>query len=299
MLADVSPTGGAAAVPAEVLIGAPAGPAVDVRADLPPTLRKAAADVADLLADVCRVAVAFSGGVDSSVMVALAARAVGVDATVAVLGVSPSLAADEHLNAVSTASALGVRLVEVATQEMDDPRYVANAGDRCYFCKYELYTRTFLDVVSREQVDVLLNGDTADDRGRTDRPGAGAAVQLGVRSLLAEAGLGKPEVRALARSMGIPTWDKPAAPCLASRIPTGQPVTIEGLRAVDRAEAAVRGLGIREVRVRHHGTLARVELTSSGHEGLADPDRRDLLTAAVRRIGFAEVEIDPVPLHRS
>lgn len=273
-------------------------PAVDVQAELPDALDLAATRIADLLAGFSRVAVAFSGGVDSSVMVALAARAVGLDGAVAVLGVSPSLAVDEHSGAVSTASAIGVALVEVRTQEMDDPRYVDNAGDRCYFCKHELYTRTFLEVVRRERVDVLLNGDTADDLIRSDRPGRRAAAEFGVRSLLAEAGLGKLEVRTLARLMGIPTWDKPAAPCLASRIPVHQPVTIDRLQAVDRAESALRAQGLREVRVRHHGARARVELTPSGQAMIADPVRRTQARAAVQDSGFSAVDFDPVPLRR-
>lgn len=271
---------------------------MDLHARLPVRLQAAAAGTAELLRPYRRVAVAFSGGVDSSVMVALAARVVGRDRAIAVLGVSPSLAADEHANALSTARTIGVRLVEVGTREMDDPRYVANAGDRCYFCKHELYTRTLLEVSSCERVDVLLNGDTADDLVRRDRPGRLAATELGVRSPLAEVGLAKRDVREIARLMGIPTWDKPAAPCLASRIPVRQPVTIDGLAAVDRAESALRAQGLREVRVRHHGTRARVELASEGHDDLSRDGRFEQVAAAVRGSGFAEVEIDPVPLRR-
>lgn len=272
----------------------------DPAARLTDDVAAAAERVGECLSGLRRVAVAFSGGVDSSVMTALAMRTLGADQVVAVLGVSPSLAESERVGAARTATALGVRLVEMATYELDDPRYVANAGNRCYFCKSELYTRAFLSVVAAEKVDALLNGDNADDVLRADRPGRRAALEQGVRSPLAEARIDKTTVRSLARAMAVPTWDKPAAPCLASRIPVRRAVTIEVLSAVERSEAELRALGLAEVRVRHHGALARIELTATGHATLTSSG--DALAGrvrdAVRAAGFAEVEIDPVPLRR-
>lgn len=258
----------------------------------------AADGVANVLAGTRSVAVAFSGGVDSSVVVALAGRALGREAVVAVLGVSPSLATDERVMARETAADLGVRLVEVVTYEMDDPRYVANAGDRCYFCKHELYTRSFVEVVAREGVELLVNGETADDARRSDRPGRRAAEELGVRSPLAEAGIGKQTVRAVARALGLNVWDKPAAPCLASRIPVHQPVTIGGLARVERAERELHALGLQELRVRHLGSLARLELSAAGHAALADAVFAEAVRACVLGSGYDEVEIASAPLRR-
>ncbi|WP_199522517.1 ATP-dependent sacrificial sulfur transferase LarE [Geodermatophilus marinus] len=276
----------------------------DAARPLPPGPLAAAAErFTRALGDAGTVAVAFSGGVDSSVVVALAARALGRDGVVAVLGVSPSLAADEHASARATAAQVGVRLVEVRTLELDDPRYVANAGDRCYFCKHELYTRSFAEVVRAQGVDLLLNGDTADDAVRGDRPGSRAAAELGVRRPLAEAGIGKRAVRELARALGLAVWDKPSAPCLASRIPVHTPVTIGDLGRVERAEAGLRRLGLRELRVRHLGARARVELAAEGQAALADPAFAEAVRAAVRAGGsdaggYDEVEIAAAPLRR-
>jgi uncharacterized protein len=270
----------------------------DVHGVLPPDLAEAADRVAATLHGSARVAVAFSGGVDSSTVLALAARALGRDSVVAVLGVSPSLADGERASAHRTAGGLRVRLVEVDTYEMNDPGYVANAGDRCYFCKHELYTRSFAEVVTREGADLLVNGDTADDAGRTDRPGRRAAEELGVRSPLAEAGIGKVTVRRLARSLGLATWDKPSAPCLASRIPVHTPVTIGGLARVEGAETRLRALGLRDLRVRHLGRLARLELDDQGHVALRDGEFAAAVRESLVSSGYDEVEIAPHPLRR-
>jgi uncharacterized protein len=268
------------------------------RPALPADLAEAAGRVAATLHGHDRVAVAFSGGVDSSTVLALAARTLGRDGVVAVLGVSPSLAADERATALRTAERLRIRLVEVDTYEMDDPGYVANAGDRCYFCKHELYSRSFTQVVVRERADLLVNGDTADDAVRTDRPGRRAAEELGVRSPLAEAGIGKATVRRLARALGLAVWDKPSAPCLASRIPVHTPVTIGDLARVERAETRLRALGLRELRVRHRGPLARLELADEGHAALRDEAFAQAVRDSVLSSGYARLEIAPHPLRR-
>jgi uncharacterized protein len=273
-------------------------PDVDLHAPLAGASARGAAAFSSALGPVTSVAVAFSGGVDSSVTAALAARVVGCDAVVAIIGVSPSLAADELVQARRTARAIGVELVEVATYEMDDERYVANAGNRCYFCKHELYTRAFADAVTARACDVLVNGDTADDHASGDRPGRRAAVELGVRSPLAEAGIDKSTVRELARALGLPVWDKPSAPCLASRVPVHTPVTIEGLGRIERAESSLRDLGLRVLRVRHRGPDARVELGEADLAAVQGRALRARVVAAVRAAGYDHVDVAPVPLRR-
>jgi len=272
---------------------------VDVHRVLPPDLAVAADRVVNAFHDVARVAVAFSGGVDSSTVLALAIRAKGTDGVVAVLGVSPSLSVDERAAAHRTAGALAVRLVEVDTHEMDDPDYIANAGDRCYFCKRELYTRSFVEVVGQQGAELLVNGDTADDHARADRPGRRAAEELGVRSPLAEAGIGKATGRRMAHALGLETWDKPSAPCLASRIPVHTPVTIRGLGQVERAETRLRALGLRDLRVRHFGRLARLELAADGHRAMRDGRLAAEVRDCVLSSGYDELEIAPEPLRRS
>lgn len=243
-------------------------------------------------------AVAFSGGVDSSVVLALLARALSPEEVTAVLGVSPSLAAAERRGAHAVAADLGVRLVEVRTREIEDERYVANDAARCYFCKHELYSRSLLEVVSDLGVDLFANGDTADDVVRDDRPGKVAARELGVRSPLAEAGLGKREVRLIAKDLGLPVWDKPSSPCLASRIPRSVPVTVTRLRAVERAELGLRALGFRQVRVRHGGDVGVVELGVDELARCEDPSVRARVGDAVRGAGFGVVDLRSEPLVR-
>lgn len=268
------------------------------RMHLPARLDASARAFSARVADADAVAVAFSGGVDSSVTVALAVRALGRERVVAVLGVSPSLSEIERRQAHVTARALGVECREVSTFELDDPDYVANRGNRCYFCKHELYTRAFGDGVRDLGCDVFVNGDTADDERAGDRPGRRAAAELGVRSPLAEAGIGKEIVRDLARALGLQVWDKPSAPCLASRVPVNTPVTRDRLAQVERAEAGLRALGLRNLRVRHQGATARIEL---GAEDLHTVESRGL-AAVVRRAaadaGYDDAVIADAPLRR-
>lgn len=236
--------------------------------------------------------VAFSGGVDSAVVLAVAARTLGTGAVVALLGVSASLAASERTIARDVAANLGVRLVEVATRELDDPAYRRNEADRCFHCKNELFTRIDDGVAADLGLRTIAYGHNADDALRPDRPGAAAAVSHGVIAPLAQAGLGKADVRRLARHLGLSVADKPAAPCLASRIPHRTEVTPERLRQVERAEEAVRALGLGDVRVRHHGDVARVELAPSGLERAVAPGVREALVAGVRAAGFRYVTLD-------
>ena len=258
----------------------------------PWTVERAVTAVSASLHGVQRLGVAFSGGVDSSVLLALAARALGDEAVVALLGVSPSLAAQERRAAHEVARQVGVPLVEVVTHEGDRPEYQANGPDRCFYCKEELFSRIDDEVASRYQLDAIAYGENADDARRLDRPGARAAVEHRVLRPLAEAGMTKFAVRTVARDLGLTVADKPAAPCLASRIPHHHPVTPAKLSQIERAEAALRQLGFGDLRVRHHDEVARVELPPADLvRAVLDPLRSDML-AAVRGAGFRFVTLD-------
>lgn len=239
-----------------------------------------------------RLGVAFSGGVDSSALLALAVRALGGDRVLAILGVSPSLAADEREAAHAVAAHIGVPLVEVATREGENPAYRANGPDRCFHCKDELFTRISDDVAVRFGLTAIAYGENADDAARPDRPGSAAATRHEVLRPLAAAGLTKADVRAVARALDLPCADKPAAPCLASRIPHFQEVTPEKLRQVDRAEAALRALGFSDSRVRHHGDVARIELPGPDLVRAVAPGMREDVLRAVRSAGFRFVAVD-------
>lgn len=265
---------------------------------LPESLEDRARRFAQPIAHIQKVAVAFSGGVDSSLVLALAVRAKGRDRVLAVLGVSPSLAERERREAHRVAGIIGVPLVEVYPQEMSDPRYVANDGRRCYFCKYELYSRSMADAVAANGADGLINGDTADDLLRGDRPGKEAAVELGVRSPLAEAGIGKAMVREFARELGLPVWDKPSSPCLASRIPQAVPVTIGRLREVEKAEDGLRDMGLRELRVRHRNESAVVQLGQRDLERTRDQGTAKRMEQVVLAAGFKSMQLSSEPLMR-
>lgn len=262
-------------------LGARTGPADDVGGAL-----RAATGPAG------RLGVAFSGGVDSSVLLALAVRALGAARVVAVLGVSPSLAADERLAAHAVAAFVGVPVVEVETREGERAAYRANGPDRCYHCKDELFARIEESVAVRHDLRAVAYGENADDARRPDRPGSLAAGEHGVLRPLADAGLDKAAVREIARALRLPCADKPAAPCLASRIPHHEVVDPAKLRQVEAAEAGLRGLGFADCRVRHHGDVARVEVAAADLvAAVADPLRTQVLDA-VRAAGFRFVALD-------
>jgi pyridinium-3,5-biscarboxylic acid mononucleotide sulfurtransferase len=248
--------------------------------------------LARLLADVNRLGVAYSGGVDSSVLMSLAARLLGPANVVALLGVSPSLASDERAGAHEVAAAVGVPLVEVATHEGDVAAYRRNGPDRCFHCKDELFSRISDEVVDRLGLDAVAYGENADDARRPDRPGSRAATAHAVLRPLADLGLTKADVRALARELGLPNADKPAAPCLASRIPHYAEVDPAKLAQVEAAEHALRTLGFVDCRVRHHGDIARVELPEEDLVHAVSPSVRGPVIAAVRAAGFRFVTID-------
>jgi uncharacterized protein len=239
-----------------------------------------------------RLGVAFSGGVDSGLLLALAVRALGPGRVVGVIGVSPSLAADERRGAHDVAAHIGAPVVEVATHEGDNPAYRANGPDRCFHCKDELFTRISDEVVRSQCLAAVAYGENADDARRPDRPGSRAATEHGVLRPLAAAGLTKEDVRELARALGLPNADKPAAPCLASRIPHFSVVDPAKLAQIEQLERALRGLGFADCRVRHHDQVARVELSEPDlQRAMAAPVRGALRQAGVDA-GFTFVAVD-------
>jgi len=237
------------------------------------------------------VLVGFSGGVDSAYLACVAVEVLGVDHALAVIGRSASYPAAQWATARAVADRFGVPVLEIDTDEMSDPRYAANPTNRCYFCKTELWSK--LVPVARERgLAAIIDGTNADDLGDW-RPGAQAAREAGVRSPLAELGFAKDDIRSLSRARGIPTWAQPSSPCLSSRLPYGTAVTAARLLEVERAEAAVRALGIGgDLRVRYHGDTARVELSRDELAHWLVPDRAARLAAAVRAAGFARVTLD-------
>ena len=239
-----------------------------------------------------RVAIGFSGGVDSSYLGAVAVDAIGAGNTLAIIGRSASLAGREEDHAATVAREIGIPIHEVETGELSDPRYAANPTNRCYFCKTVLW-HTLTPLAASLGFGTLVDGTNADDL-QDYRPGGRAAVEQGIASPLAEVGMTKSEIREMARGRGWSWWDRPASPCLASRLPYGTAVTEDRLRQVETAEAALRDLGVRgNLRVRHHGELARVEIDRDALPQWQGSDRLAKLTAAVRAAGFGQVELDP------
>lgn len=239
-----------------------------------------------------RVAIGFSGGVDSAYLAAVTLEALGPEHCLALIGRSASLAGSEEDHAARVAREIGLPILELDTGELSDPRYAANPANRCYFCKSILWT-TLLPIARERGFETLVDGTNADDL-LDYRPGGRAAVEQGVSSPLADAGLTKAEIRERARARGWPWWDRPASPCLASRLPYGTAVTPERLRQVDRAESALRDLGIGgNLRVRHFGNLARVELDRALLPRWTAGEALESLVNAVKRAGFERVEVDP------
>lgn len=240
------------------------------------------------LRSVHRAVVAYSGGVDSTLVAKVARDVLGAENVLAAIAVSPSFGEDEERSAVRTLAEIEVPYVKIQTDEVDDPRYAANPANRCYFCKEHVYG-ALAEAARAKGFEVVVDGFNADDTGDF-RPGRKAGRELGVRSPLNEAGLTKDEIRDLAKYLGLSNWSKPAMACLSSRVEYGTPITAQILNQVDRAEQALRRLGFDDLRIRHHDKVARIEV---------DPDAIDRALAhraeiieAVKATGYVYVTLD-------
>ena len=237
------------------------------------------------------VLIGFSGGVDSAYLACAAVDALGPDRVLAVIGRSASYPSEQWERARDVARQFDVPVLEVPTDEVNDPRYAANPSNRCYFCKTELWD-TLAPIAHAHGIAVVVDGTNADDLA-DHRPGARAAAEHHVRSPLAELGFSKSAIRRLSRARGIPTWSQPASPCLSSRIPYGTTVTIERLRQIEDAERALRELSVDgDLRVRYHGNLARVEIASDRLDEWLRPEGRAAIYQALRDVGFERVAMD-------
>lgn len=233
--------------------------------------------------------VAFSGGADSTLVAWATQQALG-ERAMAVTARSESLAAGEAEAAQQLARRIGIRHQEITYSELAIPGYAANPPERCYLCKGELFGR-LVTLARQLGMDTVLDGTNADDQ-RDYRPGRRAAAEAGVRSPLAELGWGKEDIRAALRALDLPVWSKPASPCLSSRVPYGEPITAEKLAQVGRAEAALKELGFSELRVRHHGAVARLEVPRAEMSRLLAPDLADEVVRRLKQAGFAFVALD-------
>ena len=266
-------------------------PDIDASVDAAEGVRAKEAALVSWLRARERVGIGFSGGVDSAYLACVAVDALGPANVLAIIGRSPSYPAAQWAAARAVADRFAIPVLELDTNEMEDPRYAANPSNRCYFCKSELWS-LLVPAARARGIETVIDGTNADDM-TGHRPGAVAASEHAVFSPLLIVGLTKAEIRSLSQARGIPTWSQPSSPCLSSRIPYGVAVTATRLAMIERAEAALRELGIDgDLRVRYHGDLARVEIGTERLETWLAPEASARVARAVRGAGFERVSID-------